>query len=83
MFANLPNLKNINFDNSSFKLSLTNLNSMFYNLQNIETLNLSTFDTNNISNVKSMFENSEKLKTIYVSENLRINEDADTSNMFS
>ena len=56
---------------------------MFYNLQNIETLNLSTFDTNNISNVKSMFENSEKLKTIYVSENLRINEDADTSNMFS
>lgn len=48
------------------QLKITNMNSMF-SYSNINVLDLSNFDTKNVTSMYAIFANSSKLKTIYAS----------------
>jgi surface protein len=39
---------------------------MFNGCENLEAVDLSMFDTSNVTNMENMFKNATKLKTIYV-----------------
>ena len=65
-----------------FGISLINCDKMFYGLTNIVEVDLTEFDTSEITSMKSFFENCENLQKITFSENYRIFIDS-TKNFFS
>ena len=54
---------------------------MSQNVKNLETLDLSSFDTTNVKDMEFMFEKCEKLKEIKVSDKWQI-KNCDTYGMF-
>ncbi len=60
---------------------------MFYDLRSIEVLDLTSFDTSSVTNMKSMFANNKKnstnLTTIYASNKFIIRDEATGGNMFT
>ena len=47
-------------------LICVDMSSMFKNCKNIDALNLTSFETNKVKNMKSMFESCTKLKSILI-----------------
>ena len=59
------------------------MSEMFYGCQNLSSLDLSKFDTQNTTYMYKMFYGCSGLKTIYVSDKFVITKEKDGSNMFS
>lgn len=57
-------LTDITFGNNFKTTNVTNMNSMFYHLQNMKELDLSSFDTSKVTNMKWMFYQSNALKEL-------------------
>ena len=58
------NLTDITFGNNFKTTNVTNMNSMFYHLQKMKELDLSSFDTSKVTNMKWMFYQSNALKEL-------------------
>lgn len=71
MFYNLNGVKEIRFNNLNVS-NVENMYRMFGLCSNLEILNLSSFDTLNATNMRQLFTQDAKLKTIYVSEKWNI-----------
>lgn len=69
MFADLPNLKSIDFQNIIDTSEVNNMNYMFNNCESLTELDLRTFDVRNLMLSNGMFLNCEQLENIYVSYN--------------
>ncbi len=61
---------------------VTSMYNMFYGCWNIESLDLSTFDSSNLINTEHMFEGITNLKTIYVSDKFITDNVSGSGNMF-
>jgi surface protein len=59
------------------------MKKMFYNDQNLTELDLSSFDSSNITNATSMFEKSSNLKTIYATNEFNRINSTNSELMFS
>ena len=67
LFGNLNNVKEFKFYNfSTFKVK--KFNYMFYECFLVTDLDISSFDTKNVTDMESMFSNCSNLKIIYVKE---------------
>jgi len=71
----------IKWDGATFTSSLENMSSMFSNCW-IEELDLSNFDTTNVTNMSTMFSNSPYLKTVYVWSWFKTDKVTSSSSMF-
>ncbi len=81
MFYRCTNIKAL--DVTSFNTSnVTSMKSMFNSCYNMQEVDLSSFDTRNVSNMKEMFSTCQRLVTIYVSDDFKVNSDAETDEMF-
>ena len=62
-----------------------NINSsyMFHGCNKLTSLNVSSFDTSKVTNMRYMFQNSKDLKTIYVSNKFNTDTVIDSTNMFT
>ena len=66
MFSGCENLEIINFNTKDKMNEVTNLNSMFNNCKNLQSLELSFMDTSKVTNMKYMFNNCESLKILNI-----------------
>jgi surface protein len=55
---------------------------MFQHCNKLETLDLSSFNVSNVTNMKEMFKDMNNLKTIYVSESFNTNNVTNSQEMF-
>jgi surface protein len=55
---------------------------MFLNCSSLEELDLSNFDTNNVTNMSTMFSGATKLKTVYATEKFNIRSVTQDASMF-
>ena len=68
MFNEMYNLTSLNLSNFDTS-QVTDMNHMFYDMYNLTTLDLSNFDTSKVTDMDAMFSlynNNDKLETIYV-----------------
>ena len=63
-FSSLGSLISVEYLNTS---NVTSMNSMFYDCQNLTSLDTSKFDTSNVTDMYSMFNGCQKLKSLDVS----------------
>ena len=82
MFAYCYDLKNVIFMPGEKINSVTNMGSMFFACHELEEIDLSPFDTSNVTSFYEMFENCEKLKSLDLS-NFVFSENASLSGMFT
>ena len=80
MFSGCSNLKTIDLKNINTS-KVTSMNEMFRQC-NIEVLDLSSFDTNNLQTTNFMFYGSSSLKTIYVSDKWKNDKIISSDRMF-
>ena len=59
------------------------MNGMFYDCSSLVNLNLSSFNTSNVTNMYSMFAFCKNIKTIYVSDLWNVDNVTNSTNMFS
>lgn len=78
--TNLTEIENIYNLNTTF---VTNMDGMFANCVNLYYLDISNFDTSNVSSARRMFYGCESLVTIVASYNFNINEVSDSRDMFT
>ena len=57
-------LTHIEFGENFITKNVTNMNSMFYGLENLITINLNTFDTRNVTDMYHMFQGNYKLSEL-------------------
>ncbi|EJF48100.1 hypothetical protein YS9_3347 [Enterococcus sp. C1] len=62
--SNLTDIDGIGFLDTS---SVTDMDSMFYGLANLQTLDLGNFDTSSVTNMRYMFNNASSLQTLDLS----------------
>lgn len=75
--------KTINIWTSADKFKMNkNSSLMFYNFSGIETLDLSMFDTSQVTDISEMFYNCPSLKTIYVSDDFDTSKITGSTEMF-
>ena len=65
-----------------FKQILNDFSLLFFNCENLESIDLSSYDTTNISNMYGMFSGCSNLKSVNLS-SLETNNDINMSNIFS
>jgi surface protein len=65
-FENLTEIKNIEYLNTS---QVKSMHWMFFECSSLSSLDLSNFDTRNVTDMSGMFQFCESLKTIYVGDN--------------
>jgi len=63
MFASSPNLRSITFADN-WGPECTDMSNMFYMLQHVQSLDLSTFDTKKVTNMSQMFMGCVNMKTV-------------------
>ena len=80
-FTNNMKLKKDNHIIYIFKTKYNNLNEMFYNCSLLSSINLSNFNTNNVTNMSYMFSNCYSLNSINLS-NFNTNNVTNMSDMF-
>ncbi len=81
MFGNCSSLEQLDISNFNTEL-VTSMYAMFYNCNSLEHLDISSFNFNSIETVEFMFMSMKKLKTIFVNENILINDGVKSTNMF-
>ena len=59
------------------------MNTMFNGCGSLTSLDLSNFDTSKVTNMGGMFNNTEKLKTIYVSDKWNVSNVTSSNSMFN
>ena len=69
MFNNCKSLNSITFGNNFDTSQVTDMNYLFFQCVKIPYLDLSNFNTKNVKNMKSMFDNCKSLKTIKFGDN--------------
>ena len=72
----------INWNNTIFNGSLTNMKKMFYGCW-LKNLDLSSFDTKNVEDMRSMFYGAKNIQTIYVWKNFILNSEINSWDMFA
>ena len=82
LFANLPNLKEIDGLNNLDTKGVTSMKQMFANDPKLTSLDLSNFDTSNVTDMMGMFFGDEALSNLNVS-NFKTDSVEDMSYMFS
>lgn len=71
--SNDHSLKNIKFPTNMNMSKVTNTSKMFYNVDAMETLDISMFNMSNVTNIGNMFDGMVSLKTIYASRDFNPN----------
>lgn len=69
MFQNCVSLKSVKFPSDVHFNNNVDINSVFYSCTSLETLDLSSFDTTNVTSMSSMFYNCSSLKNLTLGEN--------------
>lgn len=67
LFKDLVNLKEVNFNGAFHTEQAESFREMFYGCENLETVDLSTLDTSNVTTMREMFRDCHRLKEIDVS----------------
>ena len=78
--SNLTDIVGIEYLNTE---DVTDMSYMFYNCQNLNSLDLTSVNTAKVGNMSNMFYNCSALTTIYVSDEFVTEQVGDGSNMFS
>ena len=71
--SNDHSLTNIKFPSNMDMSKVTNTSKMFYNVDAMETLDLSMFDVSSVTNINNMFDGMTNIKTIYTSKDFTPN----------
>ena len=83
LFNNKPKLKTIYLSNSVINGTNVTMRYTFMNLPMLETLDLSNIDISNVTVMTGLFQNSNNLNTVYVSNTWNTNNVTSSSDMFS
>ncbi|MBO4590804.1 MAG: BspA family leucine-rich repeat surface protein [Bacteroidaceae bacterium] len=78
--SNLTSIEGLEYSNSQYS---TDLSYLFRNCTGLTTLDLSSFDTRNVTDMREMFKGCTSLKTIYVGENWSVAGVTNSTNMFT
>ena len=81
--ARHTNKTNLDLSHINLSPNTTDLNNLFANMPNVESIDLTGWQTGNVKNMNSMFKNDTKLTTIKGFENLDTSHVTNMSGMFS
>ncbi len=82
MFYKMSSLQTLTFGGNFDTSSVRTMKQMFYGMSSIQELDLSTFDTSNVTDMIFMFSEAKKLTQITYGPNFIHKSEATTSNMF-
>ena len=82
MFSGCESLKEINLTNKFNTNKVINMNYMFYNCKNLISLDLSNFDSSNVTDMSYMFSGCESLKEINLANKFNTNKVINMNYMF-